>query len=294
MSTETLIQIAPPRLWTSQRMDIAVKLLYARHYLGQLDDPPGISIRELYRRHILLRTNGHEPGSATKNSVDEYERVFRRLIDDIRQHGFQPHGAVPLYHDGRILNGAHRVAASIALGIPQVPAREVQAAQAYDWGMHWFLQHGFTPHEINTLLRCWLELKQDACCLLIPLPNDEIWKQLHSEPAAAIIAWRDFKLQQPHHCGTTLDTFASVKTGQSDAWFRVVWAFIDTTQQALLAERLGETCQYVRGEELTELADWTLNESLVTAWCDASAKPHPAGNVTNNIGLWLRPGTESG
>ena len=189
---------SPPVLWTSQRLDIAVKLLYARHYLQQIGEPRDISIRALYRRHILLRTNGREPGSDSKTSLDRYELEFRQLIDSIRLQGFQPDGAIPLHHDGRILNGAHRIAAAIALGITEIPTVAMEAGQAYDWGMNWFLQQDFTPHEINALLNCWLDAKQASAGIIMLGASRAQWPQLTVKIAgtAPLVAWRDIWLSE--------------------------------------------------------------------------------------------------
>lgn len=154
---QAIVQVSPHTLWTPDRLDIAAKLHFAQHYLG-MPSPAGADAVAVYRRHILQRTAGREPEATGKASVADYELAFAMLIESMRDQGFQHHAAVPLAPDGRLLNGAHRVAAALALGLPAVPVVRLQAPwSAADWGMRWFLQQGFAPEQINPLLLSWLQ-----------------------------------------------------------------------------------------------------------------------------------------
>lgn len=188
------------QLWPASRLDIAVKVLFARLHLGQISEPENskpeqLSIREIYRQHILLRTGGIEPGSPDKNSIEKYEAMFIALIDDMASHGFREASAIPVNPDKLLLNGAHRISAALALGIRQIPTIIQTTQPFYRWDMHWFLQHGFSAKALNLLIKCWMDIKaEEAGVLLLHTQNDitEITNKIAS--LALIVAWRDLWL----------------------------------------------------------------------------------------------------
>lgn len=185
-------------VWTGSRLDIAVKLLYALDFLGKRQDD-ALRARSLYREHIQQRTSGREPGSHSKLSVEDYERSFQQLIRQMQTHGFHAHAAIPVSATGRILNGAHRLAAALALGIQNVPTFVVENETVYDWDMRWFLQHGFQPPALNALLTCWLETKQHKAAgwLLLEMPPRQP-TSLTSITQSNVTAWRELWLQDSH------------------------------------------------------------------------------------------------
>jgi len=185
-------------VWTGNRLDIAVKLLYALNFLGQAQDD-ALCVRSLYREHIQQRTSGREPGSHSKLSVEDYERSFQQLIRQMQTQGFHAHAAIPVSATGRILNGAHRLAAALALGIQNVPTFVVEHETVYDWDMRWFLQHGFQPPALNAMLKCWLETKQHKAAgwLLLEMPPRQPTSPT-TIMQSRVIAWRELWLQDSH------------------------------------------------------------------------------------------------
>ncbi|KIQ23896.1 hypothetical protein RT95_19640 [Xanthomonas campestris] len=186
--------VAPAKLWTPDRLDIAVKLRFAQHYMGQVPDDM-IDATALYRQHIQQRTAGQEPDALGKTCVADYELAFAMLIEQLREQGFQGHCAIPIDAHGRLLNGAHRLAAALALGLETVAVIHMPAPwTAVDWGMAWLLHHGFSAEHINAVLQSWLQWHtQGARIVLI--------EHAHSDEAMAVLralgthlriaAWRD-------------------------------------------------------------------------------------------------------
>jgi len=86
---------------------------------------------ELYRKHILRRTGGVEPPDPfdptpvpdSKSSVDDYVRTAKEVLGSLQRDGFRPDAVITYYKDGTLGNGAHRVAAALALDLPVLARR---------------------------------------------------------------------------------------------------------------------------------------------------------------------------
>jgi FkbM family methyltransferase len=159
--------LRPEEIWQADRLDVSIKLLLAKHILNT-SDIEAEQINDIYNRHILQRTQGKEPESLGKTCLGDYHEQFRQLINSIRSEGFSDEFAIPIDANGRILNGAHRLAAALALQLDQVPVvRMPPSWNGLEWGMGWFLQNGFSPEEINLLLQQWIDAHPDQTGLLI-------------------------------------------------------------------------------------------------------------------------------
>lgn len=118
-------------LLTWNRFDLAAKLLF----LDTLANGNNIN-DDVYAEHIRMFTLGRfqEPGNADKNSLKKYKSDFAKLYIDMQKRGFDASlSLVPLGRDGSILNGAHRVACAIHLGLPINCVRLDVASDAYDY-----------------------------------------------------------------------------------------------------------------------------------------------------------------
>ncbi|WP_455886676.1 hypothetical protein [Pseudomonas rustica] len=203
--------VAPHTLWGVNRLDLAVKVFYALDHLQcGTDLPVRVDAKNLYRRHIELRTGGREPGNLLKQNIDAYERDFRRLIDSLAGGGFQARGAIPLSEQGLILNGAHRLASSLALGLTDVACFAVPQAPSYDWDMGWFLWHGFSAQEIAVLLHVWVSTNPLKARVLVLESDDEQVCALATRMIYAgqpVLAWRKLNgasIQGEHRTGRVI------------------------------------------------------------------------------------------
>ncbi|TBU93900.1 FkbM family methyltransferase [Phytopseudomonas dryadis] len=278
--------VSPLSLWQADRLDIAVKLLYVRAYLNPTGDQADAA-RALYRRHILQRTNGREPESLGKTCLEDYERSFIALIESIRAEGLQEACAIPVDGEGRILNGAHRLAIALALGLKSVPVVRLPPPwKGLEWGMGWFLHYGFKPAEINRLLQCWIEAHPDrAGLLIIEHFGSGVAVELMAELAQRfrVLAWRDLcpdvKPSSPL-CGSP-----ALPRGP----WRYVW--VDATERALqaLSTHLNEQyagrlrCLALFGPSARAWMQDLLDEDTVAAWHSTSAVP---ASDASSIALW--------
>lgn len=283
--------LCPEEIWQADRLDISVKLLFARSFLKPSNMQAGIA-GGLYRRHILQRTKGQEPESLGKTSEEDYEYAFERLIESMRSSGFHDEFAIPIDCNGRILNGAHRLAAALALQLDRVPVvRMPPSWHALDWGMSWFLRHDFHPEEINLLLRLWIEAHPDRIGLLVVehwgsgVPEDFMFA-LHQE--FRLLAWRDLH-----------PTVALTSLLQDDAapprgpWRYVlvdkrkehVFRAFSAQQNEKHAHRL--QCRALSGDKSRSWIASLLDETVVASWHPES--PTPA-SYTSSIASWMRYG----
>jgi len=189
----------PRSLPLGHRFDLVVKYLYARQRLGLQPAASDIDAKRLYVQHIHLRTGGAEPGDeARKGSIDDFLDQFDALIAAMAQDGFDPLQAIPYSQEnGLPLNGAHRIAAALAIGCDI--AVQFLAGEGGRWDMGWFRTHGFSRDDRDLLLRTWAELKgPHACVVLLWSPVESHWNALEHEVAQsmAIIDARTVTLER--------------------------------------------------------------------------------------------------
>lgn len=284
------IEYLPPQaLWHVDRLDIGAKLLFARDYLGassvRMTDTFG-----LYRKHILQRTQGREPESLTKTSLADYERCFMALIDAIKAAGFKDEFAIPVDADGRILNGAHRLSAALALQLDRVPVVRIPYPwKGLEWGMAWFLNQAFMPAEINQLLQLWIHAHPEQTGLLIiehdgtGVPNELM---LELKQQFSMLAWRDLHTAVPQ---------PPCFSGDGSPLPQGPWRYVllDKNEHALhtFSDRQNEKhaphlhCRAIVGDVCRTWSSSLLDEAIVSSWHPKCA--HNPDN-TSAIAAWTR------
>lgn len=97
---------------TPLRLDIIAKLIYAMYRESKVQSPFG---EELYKEHLRAFTNGKftEYDKPEKNSYSKYKEEFDRILDSIRDSGFDKNYPVPTDLRGNLLNGSHRIASCL-------------------------------------------------------------------------------------------------------------------------------------------------------------------------------------
>ena len=125
--------VSPKTLLTAGRLDLACKL----YYIDCMEQKADMAFaRELYQAHLESFSNGTfvEPGQKAKNSVQDYFEAFHQMIEDMREHGFDPDkSVVPVGDDGTILDGSHRVAIAIYYDIPLTIVHIPEQSCRYDY-----------------------------------------------------------------------------------------------------------------------------------------------------------------
>jgi hypothetical protein len=96
-----------------------------------------------------------------KLTVDDYVGTARLLCRSMAEYGFRVTDAVPIDPNGEMLDGSHRVACALALGIGVIPVkRESRHAWAPAWGYDWFVANGMGHDDLARLCRDWRELTE--------------------------------------------------------------------------------------------------------------------------------------
>lgn len=73
-------------------------------------------------------------------------RDLGALIDSFREHGFLDRHPLPVTKDGRLIDGAHRLACALYTGVQEVPVTiEPETRPLSGYGRAWFIENGFEP-----------------------------------------------------------------------------------------------------------------------------------------------------
>jgi len=162
-----ILQLEPSELITSNRLDLAVKILYLEMKMHK-----DVSFaKELYIQHINSFTLGSfaEPGNAKKSDVQSYLRDFDSIYGSVLTDGLnETRSLIPLSISQRITNGAHRVA-SAYLTNKKVPAVQLNTPDdSYD--AKFFLNRGMSSKEVEVSVTKFIELA-DKCYIALVWPS---------------------------------------------------------------------------------------------------------------------------
>ena len=168
----------PSSLLSPRRLDLVCKYLYFRELLSTagVGEPEDSWAVQLYRKHVAARTGGIEPpdpfsqgpDEPPKVSVADYVRQAQALLSSLQHRGFDPAAPVTYFRDGTLGNGAHRIAAALALDIPL--AARLHEGEGTAWGFNWFVEHGFTTEELQHILYGYAQLKADRVTAFVLYP----------------------------------------------------------------------------------------------------------------------------
>lgn len=194
--------VDPHTLLHPGRLDVIAKFLHARALLGAPASHSRVEAEDVYLRHILFRTGGAEPGDeARKGDLGAFARQFAELVASMGTRGFDPAHPIPVARrTGLVLNGAHRLAAALALGENRVPVTWNDSLEGLRWDEREFVDHAFKPLELDELLRTWLDLRGERGGTVILWPAvEEHWDAIEAEveAVAPVAGRRDVEL--PRH-----------------------------------------------------------------------------------------------
>jgi len=145
-------------LLSVNRFDIAFKIFY----LNYKDRCPGLS-EKLYKTHIYAITNGtfEEFGNSDKDSFKSFISEFNRIFSSLKNNQFDTTiSLIPITKDGGVLlNGAHRIAAAINLGI-KVPTIKIEHKNP-NYNLNFFKTRGLSNFNIELALFEYLKYKKN-------------------------------------------------------------------------------------------------------------------------------------
>lgn len=119
-----LVDIDPHFLINEKRLDIVIRYIACREIMaGTVSD--GV---KMYKKLILSMNDGEEyvhpfttcsyfSSYSEKKGVNDFLEGFSALIGSMQKNGFSPRHYIPLSPSYGVINGTHRIAAALALGI---------------------------------------------------------------------------------------------------------------------------------------------------------------------------------
>lgn len=155
--------VDPRSLVTPRRYDLAVKWRFFRHLLAPENGLIHGPATDNYQWHIWRRQQsnaelgiGMDRGKDTLDYVYHAEQLFNSMRD-----GYNVLYSVPVDRFGELLDGAHRVACAIALGVDEIPIeRRPQTAWAPPWDLQWFIDNGMPEADLERLKSDFEEMQR--------------------------------------------------------------------------------------------------------------------------------------
>ena len=161
------VQRNPLKFIREDRLDIVIRYLYAKDIHEHIEEK---THRNLYLKLIDRQWNGQEPTEnyisayfseyTIKRGSEAFDSSFIDLVQRIGEEGFDRKYFVPIDRQGRLINGAHRIAAALAC--------EVDAwclEYPFD-GLYYVCDHnslvtmGFSDDEIRRIEESYENLKE--------------------------------------------------------------------------------------------------------------------------------------
>ena len=100
-------------LVTTFRFDLVLKYLYAKSLIKNYNTT---FFREMYKEHLRLWNGFREYDNPNKCTFEAFDEEFKKIITSLQNEGFkQEISQVPVLDNEYMVNGAHRVAAALAL-----------------------------------------------------------------------------------------------------------------------------------------------------------------------------------
>ncbi len=126
IEVERAVQCSPKDFMTDRRLDLAIRCAYAEELLGKTHTKEA---ERLYEKLIETTSEGAEEpvwnrtfcffsDYEQKRGMRAFKTAFLELLHSMKKNGFVKNYFIPLDKSGEPVNGAHRIAAALALEIP--------------------------------------------------------------------------------------------------------------------------------------------------------------------------------
>ena len=181
--------IQPIELLTHNRIDIIYKLLYViyKKLLPEFSS-------QIYKQHLSIITNGlFKESDQEKKGLDSYLKSFNQVLKSINNKGFDPDiSSVPLSNGHSVVNGAHRVAASIYLNKKVFCTNTSNPISIYNY--KYFRDRGLDNQILEFGVLKYIEIKSNVFLALIwPSANKKI---NYLQSFSNVIYEKKFRLNQ--------------------------------------------------------------------------------------------------
>lgn len=174
---------------SSGRFDLAIKLSYLKSLGTKQTADPQI----LYDAHIHAFSLGAmtEPGNERKTAGSIFRDDFSSIHHDMSKNGFDGSlSLIPLARDGTILNGAHRTACAIALGLPLRAVETSLDPVNYDY--RFFKRRGMRDWQLDAAAISYIDHSQSARITLLAGKKSAI--RANMKAASPLIYYKSLRL----------------------------------------------------------------------------------------------------
>lgn len=154
--------IDPIELLCANRLDIAAKVWYLH-----MRDNMQTYAADVYVEHIRAMTKGSFiEAYGEKSNSNSFIESFERLYNSIKSVGFDVGNPIPVDRNMQILDGAHRVAIGLVLGI-KVPIiiLPIDAVDKYD--ANFFERQGVSNELIDIFVQQYIKISKNVVCINI-------------------------------------------------------------------------------------------------------------------------------
>lgn len=173
-----VLEMPAVELLNPRRFDLLAKTIFAEYLIRGIRSDFG---ERLYAEHIRV-WNGFHESIPSKSSRSDFVESFRALVATVDKDGFSPDRPfIPIDRFGRIIDGAHRVAAGIAAGkTVRVVQAETAAHDRYvpDYDYRFFAENrshvpsGLAEYYSDEMARAYCRLRPRArLVVLFPAGN---------------------------------------------------------------------------------------------------------------------------
>lgn len=145
-----------------RRLDILAKYIYSD--LHTRDIQTNFS-KDIYTEHIKAFNNFVENDESQKVGPKAFLTAFDNVIDSLEKNRYMAGNPIPVSRDGIILDGAHRLGASLALNIPVSTVTLDVTGPTYDY--NFFKSRGFSEENLGFLASSYARLKNTSRVICI-------------------------------------------------------------------------------------------------------------------------------
>lgn len=186
----------PSVFLSAKRIDIAAKTIFARAYLEKNTSKWP---EYVYREHIRAFNNFYEE-EPRKNNYKDFKDSFIKTIESVRESDNWKHAAPIDLNDKHLVNGAHRVAASIAQG-DKINAVQKKDIKVQNWGFSFLTSNrgdifGIDQDVLDYMTIEYVSLKKKDVFAAIVFPAAEGYRNdayTHLSKLGEIVNMKSFK-----------------------------------------------------------------------------------------------------
>ena len=210
-------RIKASNLLTWNRLDLAFKLFYLDY-----KNKNTILAEKVYKEDIKSQTLGKfiEYGNENnKNNFETYLNKFNDLFHDIKNNGFDfKTSIIPLSEDGTLINGAHRLSASIFLDkhVECIVTEEKSMIADYNY----FFKRNITSNTLDLVVNKFIEYSRDNIYVAFLWPSGKGDNKLAESYFTNIVYKKSISLSFNGAFNLLVELYKHMKwTGSQEAGF---------------------------------------------------------------------------